>query len=111
MAENKIKSNSRAVKAEAERQTDPDKPVLVREVTIEYNGEEYTVRQDALDDVEMLEAVEDERYVTVIRKVVGKDQWTKFKESVRTADGRVPTKPFEEFLSIVMESVGPTDAS
>lgn len=100
----------KAVKAEALQQ-DPDKPVLVREVTVQYKGTDYTVRGDTLDDVELLEYIEDEQYIKALRRMVGLAQWAKFKDSVRTDTGRVPTAELEEFLKTVMDALDPTTAS
>ena len=102
---------SRAVKAEAELQIDPDKPVIIRETTIEYKGVEYTVRQDTFDDVELLEMLEDERYISLVRRIVGPKKWAEFKDSARTESGRVPAKELEAFLELVMGAVDPQDAS
>lgn len=108
--DNKTKSSSRAAKAEVQG-PDADKPVLIKETTIEHEGVEYAFRQDAFDDIEILEELEDERYISVMRKILGKKKWVEFKESVRTESGRVPTGEFETFLEKVMGAVGPTDAS
>lgn len=100
-------TGSRAVKAEASKQTDPDKPVLVRQVTFEHKGVEYTMRGDTMEDVEILEAMEDERYITAIRSIVGNAAWARFKESVRTPEGRVLASELEEFLQKVMGELDP----
>ena len=102
---------SKMVKAEAEKQKDLDSPVFIKEVTFTHAGEEYTVRGDALDDVEILELLEDEQYIKALRRMVGLDNWNRFKESVRTDDGRVPAKELESFLQRVMEELDPTSAS
>ena len=44
-------TGSRAVKAEASKQTDPDKPVLRREVTVEFSGVEYSIHAGAMENV------------------------------------------------------------
>ncbi|MGC5376496.1 hypothetical protein ACPXAO_23605, partial [Salmonella enterica] len=82
-----------------------------REVTFEHAGVEYTLSPNVLDDVEILEAMEDERYITAVRSIVGRERWNDFKESVRTDDGRVPASELETFLEKVMAAVDPTSGS
>lgn len=49
----------------------------------EYDGETYTVDLEAYDDVEALEAREDQRYATLGRLLLGSAQWKKFKSKKR----------------------------
>jgi hypothetical protein len=77
----------------------------------EYEGREYNVSSSALDDVEILELLEDEKYISVVRRILGKEQWETFKDSVREADGRVPSASLEGFLKVVMKVADPQDAS
>lgn len=94
------KSNVTALKNEA-------KPLEEREpVSFEYDGETYTIDPANVDNLELFEAVEDEKYLTAARGFVGKDQWNKFKDTHRDAEGRVPMAPVEGFLQALMEAVG-----
>lgn len=81
--------------------------------TFEFRGTQYTVPGNALDDIEVMEALEDEKYITVIKKTIGADQWAKFKAASRTSDGRIPLTDsgFEEFIDTLMKAVDPTVAS
>jgi hypothetical protein len=78
-------------------------------VTFEYNGVEYKVASNAMDNLELFEAVEDEKFLTAARGFVGKEQWEKFKDSHRTPDGRVPMEPVEGFLEALMAAIGTKD--
>lgn len=94
------KTNVTALKNEA-------KPLDEREpVSFEYDGETYTIDPANVDNLELYEAVEDEKYLTAARGFVGKDQWSKFKDTHRDNEGRVPMAPVEGFLQALMEAVG-----
>ena len=75
-------------------------------VTFEYGKETYVIDSAAFTDVELIEAVEDEKYMKAIRGYLGAAQWARFKDSVRTSDGRVPMEEFEPFLKVLMEALG-----
>lgn len=47
--------------------------------TFTYDGVKYTV-DDTMDwDISVLEAVEDNKIVSIVRELLGPDQWEKFK--------------------------------
>jgi len=52
--------------------------------TVDFDGEEYTVAKEVLDDVEVLEAWEDGKHATLCRLILGADQWKKFKSKKRS---------------------------
>ena len=71
------------------------------DVTFEYDGETYTVNADVIkDDIEILEAFEDNKVTTAIRAIVGPDQWRLFKAKKRGVDD------LGEFTQLVMQSFG-----
>ena len=76
------------------------------EVRFEYEGHEYSVGPEAKTDLELMEAVEDQRYIAAVRGYLGKAQWDTFKELHRGKDGRVDVAVFEGFLQILMDHVG-----
>lgn len=76
------------------------------DVTFTHGGNEYTVRGESLNNLELFEAIEDEKYLTATRGFLGREQWDAFKDSVRTDDGRVPMEPLEDFLADLMKAVG-----
>ena len=84
-----------------------------RDVAFTFRGVTYTVPRNAMDDLEVLEALEEDKFITVIRKTIGDAQWKTFKDTSRTADGRLPLTEsgFEEFLDAMMRALDPTTAS
>lgn len=75
--------------------------VSERVKTIAYTHDDitYVIRKDALDDLEILEFVEDQKFITVMRRVLGEEQWGRYKEAHRAEDGRVSTDGFEGFIN------------
>ena len=101
---------SDAVKAEAARAVG-EEPEAPAKLDVEFEGRVYTIRADAMMDVEVLEAVEDEKWIWVMRLVLGIPQWKAFKNQIRTEEGRVPAARLEEFLGTVMAAADPRNAS
>lgn len=64
---------SNTVKAEA-KNTKP---------TFTFDGVKYTVDNTMDWDLEVLEAVEDDKIVTIVRALMGPDQWAQFKSKPR----------------------------
>jgi hypothetical protein len=77
-----------------------------RPIVIDYEGNRYTIDPDNANNLELLEFAEDGSYISAIRGYLGVDQWAKWKDSVRTGDGRVPADGFEDFLNAVMAAIG-----
>ena len=85
---------------------DEAKPEEATPTKFEFGGREYEVSPNALDNVELFEAVEDQKYLTAARGFVGREQWQAFKDDHREDDGRVPMAPVEKFLDTLMKAVG-----
>lgn len=51
-----------------------------------FDGEKYSVAPTVDWDVEVLEAVEDEKIVAVVRAILGEKQWTQFKAKKRKVE-------------------------
>jgi len=49
-------------------------------VTFEYDGDEYTVEKEKLEDLDVLEAFEKEKLLTPIRLILGEYQWDVFRK-------------------------------
>src|SRR5690242_16419064 len=80
------------------------KPVdQVRTVTLD--GHEYQIDPAVFDDLEFLELVEDEKWVSVLRLMLGKTQWAQFKENHADENGRVTGEKFAK----VMEDFNASD--
>lgn len=80
----------------------------VVETTFEFRGTEYTVRNDALDDLDVMEAIEDERYIRAARAILGAEQFGRLKAQMRAEaeDGRARmSTDFKDFLEALFESV------
>lgn len=98
-------ANKRA--AAAARKAEAGAPRLPQAITFEYDGETYTIDEDAVDNLELFEAIEDEKYLTAARGFVGRDQWQRFKDRYRDpVTGRVPMEPVQGFLQTMMEAIG-----
>lgn len=86
--------------------------LLDGDVTVmEYKGEKYRVSRTAMDDLELVEMLEDEKYISAVRKILGPKQWAAFKEAARADDGRIPMVELEGLLKAVMGHSDPQDAS
>lgn len=95
-----------ATNATAKAQKDEATPEKAQPTEFVHGGETYTVAPGTLDNVDLFEAIEDQKYITAARGFVGQAQWDKFKNLSRNEEGRVPMKQVEEFLTALMEAVG-----
>ncbi len=71
----KTSSARAALKAEAVEETT---------VSFEYDGVEYVLDRDAINDVDVIEAFEDNKVATALRTILGPEQWAAFKSRKRT---------------------------
>lgn len=81
------------------------------DVTVEWNGHEYTIDGSAFDDLEFLDAIveaeESESEVAAFRAaktLLGQEVWKAFRENERGENGRVKASSFMELFAHVMES-------
>ena len=81
-------------------------PDEAQDIDFEWGGHTYTIPADAFDDVEILELLEDEKNLSVVRRILGGDQWTLWKDRNRNDAGRVPAEPLAEFLEALFAAVG-----
>lgn len=100
----KSKAASAARKAEAN-------PESAEPITFEFNNRTYTIEHGVLDNLELFEAIEDEKYLTATRGFLGREQWEAFKNDHRDENGRVPMAPLESFLGELMGAVGRGNSS
>lgn len=104
---NAKKPKDRAPKVKPGPQDEPIKAdAQGRNVTFDYEGTKYTIDRDNADNLELLEFVEEEKYVLAIRGYLGPDQWRKWKDTHRDAQRRVSSSHFEPFLNAVMAAIG-----
>lgn len=77
-----------------------------KDATFEFGGRTYTVDADAIDNLELFEFIEEEKYLSAAKGFLGKEQWDAFKDDHRNEKGRVPMEPVEGFLEALMGAVG-----
>ena len=82
-----------------------------RDVTLDHEGRTYTITADAIDDLELFEMIEDGKQLTALRRFLGAEQWSAFKDSVRGDSGKVRMSDAEDFLNKLMEALGNLNAS
>ena len=87
-------------KRPADRQT-AKSDVVTTKSTFEWRGTDYVVDPDLIDDLEFFEALEATQFATAVRKMLG-DQYDKFKDQVREAEGRVSLSTTQAFLQEYM---------
>ena len=80
-------------------------PDEAQDIAFEWGGYTYTIPAEAFDDVEILELLEDEKHLLVVRQILG-SQWGEWKDRNRNASGRVPAEPLVEFLEALFAAVG-----
>lgn len=80
--------------------------VRKEDTVLEYGGETYTIPADTMDNIEIIEFIEDEEYIHAIRAIIGREQWSKFKDAHRDERGRVSTEDFQAFIEYVFGSLG-----
>lgn len=76
-----------------------------KDVTVEWNGNEYLISGEALDDAELLEYFTDENFIGALRSMLGDKQWKSYKDNERNEAGRVTASGAAEFLGHAMEEV------
>jgi hypothetical protein len=76
-----------------------------KDVTVEWNGHEYLISGEALDDAELLEYFTDENFIGALRSMLGVEQWKAYKENERNDAGRVTASGAAEFLGHALEAV------
>lgn len=69
-------------------------------IEFDYDGVSYRVERDALQTVVVLEALQDDKIIPLIRGIVGPGQWRLFNTKSRSLDELV------KFSEILFEAVG-----
>ena len=75
--------------------------VAATKSAFDWRGTEYTVDPELIDDLEFFEALETNMFATAVRKMLG-EQYDKFKDQVREAEGRVSLDTTKAFLEEYM---------
>lgn len=83
-----------ALAAEANESDDQDR-------SFEYNGHTYVVSHPDTWTIEVLEAYEEGKVVTVVRKILGEDQYNEFKKREKPL-----AKDLQEFIQAMFAESG-----
>lgn len=107
-----VKAQSAGAKSPADRkdETAPEKKVrnvraLGGEVSLEWDGDTYTIERDAIDDVEFVLELEQGKNLSAIVRLLGTAQWETFKARNRVDGARVPYSEAEAFLTELLEKL------
>lgn len=73
-------------------------------ITVEFRDDSFTFSRDDVNDLEFLEAVEDDKYIVATRRVLGAEQWGRLKDVLRNDDGRIPPEAFNEFCDALIDA-------
>jgi len=96
------------IPADAKKPTDrqPKAEAKADFLEVTHNDAVYRIDRDNADNLELMEFVEDGKYIIAIRGYLGEDQWAKWKDANRDDKGRVRSADFEPFLQAVMDAIG-----
>ena len=73
--------------------------VRVKAFVFTHGDVSYSIPRDALEDLELLEMIEDEKILSAVRRILGDEQWGRYKDQNRTESGRVDPSDLEAFLN------------
>lgn len=76
------------------------------DVEFDYDGAHYVIDRANADNIELMEYVEAEKYLSAIRGYLGADQWDRWKDAHRDDKGRVASVHFEPFMQACMDAIG-----
>lgn len=76
-------SARRAAKPAAARRAEVD-DAAAQNISFSFDGERYELEPIRDWDLDVMEAIEDERYVAAVRAMLGPKQWARFKSKRRT---------------------------
>lgn len=79
--------------------------VLPGEVRLEWEGQEYVLEPDVMDDVDLILALEQNRNMTALVQLLGNAQWERFRAAHRADNGRVPVSEAEVFLTSLVDEL------
>ncbi|GAA1333084.1 hypothetical protein GCM10009592_26500 [Brachybacterium rhamnosum] len=78
--------------------------VLSDEVTLEWDGDTYTIDREAIDDVDFVLELEQGKQVSAAVRLLGPEGWSTFKATHREGT-RVPYSEAEAFLVALLEQL------
>ncbi len=78
----------------------------IKTLVYTFEGTSYTIRKDAVEDLEVLEWIEDEKIIKALKRILGDEQWEKFKDSQRDErTGAVGVEKLEGFVNGLFEKL------
>lgn len=78
--------------------------VLPGEVRLDWDGEEYVLEPDVIDDVDLILALEQNRRMSALVILLGNEQWERFRATQR--DGtRVRASDASEFMEALLSEL------
>lgn len=81
------------------------KPKAADRFEFDYEGEHYVVEKAAVEDLEFVELMQDDKPVPAWRLALGEKNWQRFKDSVRDKKtGRISQKSQEGFFETLQEA-------
>lgn len=76
-----------------------------KDTTIEWQGHEYLVKGENMDDVELVEHFTDDNFIGALRIMLGPQGWRDYKENSRNENGRVTATGANEFLEFMLDEL------
>lgn len=75
------------------------KPKAADKFEFDFEDEHYVVEKDAIQDLEFVELMQDDKTMPAWRLALGVKNWQRFKDSVRDKKtGRIPNEKTENFF-------------
>lgn len=81
------------------------KPKADDKFEFDFEDEHYVVEKDAIEDLEFVELMQEEKAIPAWRLALGDKNWQRFKDSVRDKKtGRIPKNKSEAFFEALQEA-------
>ncbi|WP_460994393.1 hypothetical protein, partial [Sinomonas soli] len=88
------------------KQPQDHRPKLSDELAVTWEGHEYTIDREALEDIEFIGYLQDNRFREAMPELLGAEQWDALRENHRSAKGRLTLTRIGEFLEEVHKQAG-----
>lgn len=72
-------------------------------IDVDWHGHTYVIETELVNDLEVLEAFEQNYLATGLRRMLGDDQYQAFKDNERNDGGRISLDSVNEFLEQVQK--------
>lgn len=91
------------VKQPADHRPAKDEVTGPQGFTVEWDGHEYFIEGENLDDAELLEFITDNNFIGALRAMIGPKQWAEYKKRARNESGKVTATGASEFLDHLLK--------